>query len=90
WNVSDGSLLQTLEDPSNCSVWSVAFSPDGQTLASGSGCSTIRLWNVGDGTLLQFLEGHTSAVSSFAFSPDRQMLASGSYDGTIRIWGVAP
>ena len=58
-------------------VGSVAFSPDGQTLASVSGDRTIKLWRVSDGTLLRTL-WHTGGVTSVAFSPDGQTLASGS------------
>ena len=69
-------------------VVSVAFSRDGEILASGGDDDSIRLWNVATGTLLQTLIGHTSAVSGVAFSPDGEILASGSYDRTIRLWNV--
>ncbi|MGB0389330.1 MAG: WD40 repeat domain-containing protein, partial [Ardenticatenaceae bacterium] len=72
------------------SVESVAFSPDGQTLASGSSDNRVRLWRVADGQLTSTLTGHTSWVESVTFSPDGRMLATGSSDGTIRLWGVAP
>ena len=67
----------------------VSFSPDGQTIASGSSDKTIRLWDVATGTLKQTLIGHTDSVTSISFSPDGQTIASGSSDKTIRLWDVA-
>ena len=65
------------------SVRSVSFSPDGQTLASGSDDDTIRLWEVSTGRTVRTLTGHTNSVYSVSFSPDGQTLASGSDDDTI-------
>src|SRR5262249_49099823 len=70
-------------------VRSVAFSPDGQTLASGSEDNTIILWDVVSHQQLSTLNDHTSTVRSVAFSPDGQTLASGSEDNTIILWDVA-
>jgi hypothetical protein len=70
-------------------VSSVAFSPDGQTLATGSRSDTVRLWRVSDGTALLTLTGHTEGVSSVAFSPDGHTLASRSHDGNICLWQVS-
>ena len=71
-------------------VRSVAFSPDGNTIASGSDDNTIRLWNVHGRKHQQTLKGHTAPVVSVAFSPDGRTLASGSRDGTVLLWELNP
>ncbi len=69
-------------------VRSVAFSPDGKTLASASVDGSIVLCNASGWRLGAPLVGHKGAVYSVAFSPDGRMLASGGADGTIRLWEV--
>jgi WD40 repeat protein len=69
-------------------VESVAFSPDGRTLASGADDHKIMLWNFATNTRLGVLAGHKDEVYSVAFSPDGRTLASGAGDKSIRLWNL--
>ena len=86
--VAENRLMRKLDGHED-RVWNVAFSHDGQLLASVSADKTVRLWRVVDGQPIQTLKGHTKKVGSVAFSPDGQILASGSDDGTVRLWRLA-
>ncbi|KAG8794957.1 hypothetical protein FRC16_010287, partial [Serendipita sp. 398] len=81
-----GSQPSTLRGHTGA-VLSVAYSPDGHRIISGSGDTTIRMWDVETGAAVgEPLEGHTNWISSVAYSPDGRRIISGSDDNTIRMW----
>ena len=82
-------LLTTRREHSG-SLNAVAWSPNGNVLATGGLDGTVRLWNSEGSVNYAVLRGHTSAISTgaMAFSSDSSTLASGSGDGTVRIWNV--
>lgn len=88
WNLTTRKIEVILRGHLNA-VYSIAFSPDGKTLASGSADETIRLWNAVTGQHKATFRSHSGVIASLAFSPDGQILASGSFDGTIRLWELS-
>jgi len=88
WDVTTGQEFRRFEGHTEA-VWSVAFSPDGRQVLTGSGDKTARLWDAATGKELRRFEGHTEAVWSVAFSPDGRQVLTGSWDKTARLWDVA-
>ena len=79
WDSATGEELLTLKGHAGV-VYGVAFSPDGQRLASASSDQTVKIWDSATGKELFSFKGHAGGVRSVAFSPDGQRLASGSMD----------
>ena len=90
WNTATGELLLTFPEQPNrvtSSVMSIAFSPDGQTIASGR-WKDIYISDLATGKHIETFSGHKGLVRSVAFSPDGRMLASGSDDSTVMLWDL--
>ena len=86
WNVRTRGAPAVYTDDSD--VWSVGFSRDGRTVATGDVDGTVRVWNLKTGRSRDLI-GHVGAVRSVAFSPDGASLVTASEDETARIWDVA-
>jgi WD40 repeat protein len=84
WQTEDGHLLQTFEGHQS-KVYSVAVSPDGQTISSAGRDGTIKFWAL-DGRLIATLPTQQEVISEVTFSPDGQWLASGGWDNTVALW----
>jgi WD40 repeat protein len=89
WDVGAEQTLLTLDELPPSEAWSVAYSPDGSTLAVASEGHSIRLFDPVTLREQSELEGHDDEVWSVAFAPDGKTLASGSADGTVKLWDLA-
>ncbi|HTE20529.1 MAG TPA: hypothetical protein VK689_19355, partial [Armatimonadota bacterium] len=89
WDAATGALKRTLEHPNGVDVESLAYSPDGRWIASGSqGQSSVCVWEAGTGALRHtFPMG--GVVWSVAFSPDSKSIAAGSSGKHAIVWDVA-
>ena len=90
FNSPDQPVHQLLGHEGTRSTWSVAYSPDGNQLASGGfSDSTVRLWNPNEPTKESIVLGqHDETVTRVRFSPDGQQLASTSVDYNVRLWDM--
>ncbi|MBI4661053.1 MAG: hypothetical protein HY735_19655, partial [Verrucomicrobia bacterium] len=87
WDISNSRPLARMRGHSG-EILSLAFSPDGRTLATGSEDNTVKLWNVSRQQLIKTFRGQAGWVCSVAFAPDGKTLASSSLDGTIKLWNL--
>jgi len=71
-------------------VHSLALSPDGRRVLSGSGDGTLRLWDYAACRPLLLMKGHRGPVLAVAFSPDGRRALSGSGDWSVRLWDLEP
>lgn len=102
WELSTGETLYTLQpeglviylksgpvtNPIRLPVATVAFSPNGENLATGGADRVVRLWDAATGNLLNELKGHRMSITALAYSPDGTRLLSSSLDHTIRAWDI--
>ena len=88
WNVADGTLVRRWSGHHD-SLYSIALSPDGKTVATGSYDQKIELWEAETGREIRMLSGHNGAIFGLAFRPDGKILASASGDRTVKLWDVS-
>jgi WD40 repeat protein len=96
WNIQDVGVASPTGNRSTSlsghpsSTRTLAFSPDGQLLASGGSSDDpiIKLWRIRDGQCCHILAGHTDGIWAVAFSPDGRILVSSSSDHTVRLWNT--
>ncbi|RKU28056.1 hypothetical protein C6497_10000 [Candidatus Poribacteria bacterium] len=87
WDTETGRQVKTLKGHTSY-VESIAFSPDGHTLVSGSQKGNIRFWHVKTGKHEKTLDLHNESITSITFSQNGQILAYGSHNGTVSLLDV--
>jgi WD40 repeat protein len=90
WRADAGELVNTLSQNKRV-PHSIAFSPDGKMLASGSASPTrnLLLYDVADGSLLRTVTAHNNGTTCIAFTPDGSLMISGGGDYTLKLWRVS-
>ncbi len=83
-----GKILNLTWQAHTAAVQALAFSPDEQTLATGSWDGTIKLWNLENGALL-WMGQHSGSIHRLVFTPDGRALVSGGDDAAIRLWDIS-
>ena len=90
WDRDSGAQIGSnwQDDGYQAPVITIALSPNGQTVASGSSDGTVKLWDIEMGKVTAKWTGHTQQVWSVRWSADGMRVASGSWDGTVRVWEI--
>jgi hypothetical protein len=88
WDAATGAQKAAL-DGHDSSVWSVAFSADGKTLATGAYDGTVKLWDVATGKEKESFAAHPHWVKGVAFVPTTGQLATAGEDGTVKLWDLS-
>ena len=88
WDIATGENNITLTGHRG-EATAIAYSPDGNTIATGSYDRTVRLWDADTGKHKTTFTGYTR-VTSVIYSPDGRTLASGSSDRTVLLWELPP
>lgn len=86
WNVSDGSLRKSIDQPHSDVVFDLAFSPDGEYLASASADRKMKVFRTATGELARTFEGHSDHVVSVSWRANGKQLATAGADHKIKIW----
>jgi predicted NACHT family NTPase len=96
WDMSTGECIRTLPDNfqdipyrNTSTIYSIAFSPEGKTFASGDGAHQIKVWDLKTGKCIKVLHSHNRMIRSVIWHPNGRTIISGSADSTVRYWDVA-
>ncbi|WP_287602300.1 WD40 repeat domain-containing protein [Thiothrix sp.] len=85
WDTEENKIIKKEKDEGE-NVYTVAYSPTGANVASGSADGKIRIWNPDTGLVINTLDGHEDEVICLTYSHDGKILASGSADNTVKLW----
>ncbi len=86
WNKEGAPIASGIDHTLN--IWKIAFSPDGQQIATASEDQTAKLWNL-EGKLITTFSGHRGALRTVAFHPGGKMLVTAGDDSTIHLWSTS-
>jgi WD40 repeat protein len=89
WDLATGRRKCGGSGATRIRVLSVAVTPDGKYVVSGSWDKTVRLWELATGQEVRRFTGHENWVLSVAVTPDGKYVVSGSWDKTVRLWDLA-